>query len=714
MLSLLGATVLYQIVYQFFLHNALVEIEESEDTCDGRTDSPVCMETNLFRSWRNAELYDGFDASKSNLLKIVPRPVAVQQTTKYRSFRVASLTTPAPDTSLRKAENEAAIKGKITSWKEFEQVYRTTMSSLQREGTMTHWGESLQASQNELESRIDALPSTNFQMQGNGKDFDNLYRKTLASIRNRSDSSKWTRELEMIERQYSDRTQLHGRRLAAAHDGTDLHADFDKLYEDTLASLNSESVSAWAQDIESSEAKLEKRMDSLKSTKIRKREERERRFNALYDEALAAIHNNASVSNWANHLDEIRKRFESSHTTTHEPHNTSLLEEINDFGRELCMAPKRRHLVACKEFLSHRAGGSEDSTPRAANKDEIAEHIAALNSSFSGMQADHDRWMQNFSQTGDNYIRDLCSDPRRKTYKACATFVAESAGNSEVAKETETKSGSVGNVQTSKRAKVMKQGLRGASVRGTDRLLWSTVLALSSKTDGIDKFSTEVSSDELHAATWKGRIPKVACVAAVPVGRASKSRFTDFIREFREQTYEGAAELVLVYSDADVEITELVRTNVDGTNIKAVAARDGLDPMSTVALRYGAWSSNADVVASWRFDERHHPDRLAMQVRALALAKRSVSILKRWTLLSSDGDQLLDKVLSANPGWEGSLVGEKSWMTKHWMPSLGNERELLQSSVTSDIVQVDMAELSVYATSGPQGLVHAKKHFGLA
>jgi hypothetical protein len=222
-----------------------------------------------------------------------------------------------------------------------------------------------------------------------------------------------------------------------------------------------------------------------------------------------------------------------------------------------------------------------------------------------------------------------------------------------------------------------------------------------------------VTTDELHAAKWRGKIPKVACVAAVPVGLESRSRLTDFVKEFREQTYEGDSQLVLVYSAADKDMSELVRAQADGTYIKAVTAGNGLDPMSTVALRYGAWSSDADVIAGWRFDERHHPDRLAMQVRSLALAKRSASILKRLTLLFSDGDRLFDKILSTDPGWEGSLVGEKSWMHKHWMPLIGNERGILHGSVASQLVDVDMPELSVYAPVGPHGLTDAKEHFGL-
>eukprot|EP00927_Polykrikos_kofoidii_P037772 TRINITY_DN319_c0_g1_i2.p1 TRINITY_DN319_c0_g1~~TRINITY_DN319_c0_g1_i2.p1 ORF type:complete len:732 (-),score=118.32 TRINITY_DN319_c0_g1_i2:39-2234(-) len=713
-LSLLGATVLYQVVYQFFMHRALVESESSEDTCDGGplTDSPRCVEVNLFRSWKDAEIHDHFDHSQPNLLKFVPKADAAK-VLSYRAFRVPTLLKSGSDTSVGKSSS--SIKSK------FDGVYRDTLASIQRRSSITPWAKSVQASQVELESGVESLPSTQLHHREEREhDFDELYQTTLASIRNRSGATDWSKELTAIQRRFDDQMRHPPSSSKSDEERVKRSDDFDTLYQATLASLNKNSSTAWETLVESSEADLEARKESLRSARLQRREEREKRFNALYHEALSSIHDNTSVAEWANHLETIRRRFEGGDTTTTTTlgaHQKSLLDQIHDFQRELCESPEHRHLSACSEFVSiAEADGTTTSVaPRIHLNNDLAEHNAAFNSSLSEMRAEHDRWMLNFSHTGDSYIKDLCSDPSRKTYKACATFLADSSVASVLSPEKTLKSGRfVVDASTDKGEDTWRPSLRGSGARGTDSMLWSSVLESPKESNGAEKSSTvAVTTDELRAATWSGTIPKVACVAAVPVGRESRSRFADFLKEFREQTYEGASQLVLVYSSADKQMADLVRNSSDGTYIKAVATHDGLDPMSTVALRYGAWSSDADVIASWRFDERHHPDRLAMQVRALALARKPVSILKRWTLLSSDGNRLLDKVMSAEPGWVGSLVGEKSWMQKHWMPMLGNERDVLHGTAASDLVEVDMPELSVYAASGPHALADAKRHFGL-
>merc|ERR1719247_3392498 len=100
-----------------------------------------------------------------------------------------------------------------------------------------------------------------------------------------------------------------------------------------------------------------------------------------------------------------------------------------------------------------------------------------------------------------------------------------------------------------------------------------------------------------------------------------------FINNFRLQDYEGSRQLVLVYHHADPDAAELVRTYADGSYIKGLAAQGNETFPSAAALRYGAWSSDADVIARWDFEEWHDPSRLSMQVRALAMAAKPASVL---------------------------------------------------------------------------------------
>mmetsp|Transcript_76310 Transcript_76310/g.138986 ORF Transcript_76310/g.138986 Transcript_76310/m.138986 type:complete len:718 (-) Transcript_76310:57-2210(-) len=188
---------------------------------------------------------------------------------------------------------------------------------------------------------------------------------------------------------------------------------------------------------------------------------------------------------------------------------------------------------------------------------------------------------------------------------------------------------------------------------------------------------------DLHGARWSGMIPKVSCITVIPWGRASKIRMSHFIDNFRLQEYEGAQQLVLVYHHADEEARKLVSTYADGSYIKGTAAFGDGELPTTVAFRYGAWVSDGDVVARWDFDDFHHPWRLSLQVRALALASRPASFF-RHPAASQSADQ---PNISAS-----SMLGERAWMREHWHPLLSAEAAL-QSFHASQMVEVDVPAL---------------------
>lgn len=271
---------------------------------------------------------------------------------------------------------------------------------------------------------------------------------------------------------------------------------------------------------------------------------------------------------------------------------------------------------------------------------------------------------------------------------------------------THTKSQDVSNAKA--------RALRGASTY-IDRLKWSSVVAsVAAKATGQANRSTiSVLPESLRFQKWQGKIPKVACITVVTAQDAPRARMRYFIDNFQLQSYEGPRQLVLVYRHTDTEVANLVKKYADGTYIKAVAARESGEFPSTASFRYGAWSADADVIARWSFDEWHHPQRLSMQVRALALTSRPVSLLKQWTVRKGTGNAS-EMTLSGEPGWLGSIVGDATWMQQHWMPLLEGERDLLQYSYAHDIVQVDMPELSVYTAKHSDEWEDVLRHFGLA
>eukprot|EP00927_Polykrikos_kofoidii_P007794 TRINITY_DN131_c1_g1_i3.p1 TRINITY_DN131_c1_g1~~TRINITY_DN131_c1_g1_i3.p1 ORF type:complete len:831 (+),score=122.22 TRINITY_DN131_c1_g1_i3:133-2625(+) len=710
-LCLLGVTILYRIVYQIMMYRALVDSENTVSQC-GRSplvNSPECLELHLFRSWKDAEYREhsvsAQPASSGSVTTLDEGTRAnVESSSHVESDQSSSIVVPI-------STNADATKwGSLVSWGKFDKLYNDTLTSIHNKDSVTPWGKSIQVAQEEVESRFEALPSIRrLQHEARQKDFDKLYRGALESISKRSNVTPWGEELAALQEQM-ERKMRNTPRIHAILASDDHVAEFDRLYRETLASINRSSSTPWADRVKASLAELQFREEALSNTKIRQRKQREANIDRLYFETLASIQNRNSTAKLVGDLADIRRRFERRASTIPHVKHASLLERINDLGRELCESPKRRHRVTCAQFLSNPPSALSVLPDLGT---ELTEQNAALDSSLSDGRREHDRWLLNFSKTIDSYTKDLCSDPRRKNYKACEIFLRTSPEN------VSERGGrgiddAVG--PTRKRSESEQRALRGAVDRVSDRISWSTVVASSELEDQGKQNSGVVllTRDDLRAVEWLGKKPKVACITAVPVGQDSHIRLDNFLQEFRAQTYDGPRQLILVYSPTDKETADVVRASADGDYIRAVAAHDGLDPLSTAALRYAAWTSNADVVASWRFDEKHHIDRLAMQVRALGLAGRPASILSRWTVLFENRGEQFEEVLSADPGWEGSLVGEKAWMQKHWMPVIDNERKMFHGFWSGKLVQVDIPELSVYTTKGLHAAADAGNHFNIA
>lgn len=190
--------------------------------------------------------------------------------------------------------------------------------------------------------------------------------------------------------------------------------------------------------------------------------------------------------------------------------------------------------------------------------------------------------------------------------------------------------------------------------------------------------------EDLHALKWSGAKPHVACIAMVPPGRHSYYRMMYFVDNWKLQDWESK-ELVLVYQHGDKRLANVVQKYVDGKSVKAVAARDGAFP-STAALRFGAWSVKADVIARWDFDEWHHPQQLTLQVKALAMTSRPASLLQP---TGTHGAKATDR--------EASLLGEAKWMREEWYPFLNHGSDVLEEDRAHHIVQVDVPKLDINA-----------------
>lgn len=216
---------------------------------------------------------------------------------------------------------------------------------------------------------------------------------------------------------------------------------------------------------------------------------------------------------------------------------------------------------------------------------------------------------------------------------------------------------------------------------------------------GIDRYQTvELGrADMLQTGpNWtEPGAPSVACVTVIPIGRATAEWLDKFIRNYRLQTYEGRNHLVLVYHTADRRAAQLVKQAAAGAaDIKFGAAHGEKALPSTTAFRFGAWlaENGTQVIARWDFDAWHHPDRLAMQVRSLALVGRPAAMLSRWDLARPSSTY----PESEGKRWGGSMVGDAEWMKWHWYPQLFGEQASDDLQHAHRLVKVDMPELVVY------------------
>jgi len=206
-----------------------------------------------------------------------------------------------------------------------------------------------------------------------------------------------------------------------------------------------------------------------------------------------------------------------------------------------------------------------------------------------------------------------------------------------------------------------------------------------------DLFVTTVAENDAQEAAFLKNAPSVACIAVLPSGQDTFQRVRFLIDNFVEQTYEGSMQLIIIADDGH-ESEEALASFVDGVTIKAVhAAVDRIDLAALYRLGV-AEADDADILARWDWNAWHHPDRLALQIRAMALTSRPVSHLRTWTTTQEGSEVPRQEDLG-----EPTLVGEKEWMKRYWYP--GQHEEQLQTAHSRHFVELDLPKLVAYGSA---------------
>jgi hypothetical protein len=224
------------------------------------------------------------------------------------------------------------------------------------------------------------------------------------------------------------------------------------------------------------------------------------------------------------------------------------------------------------------------------------------------------------------------------------------------------------------------------------RLQWSgmpTVYHTKNKVsdflEATKKEAVSVHKSDIRHLHWEGKLPKIAAIAWIKGDRKHRARMMYFVDNFKLQDYQGEKELMLVYHHKDEVAAHIVARYENDTEVKSVVAHDKSEDMfpSDPALRYAAWTSDADLIAQWDFEEFHDPSRLSLQVKSLAYTKRHASVLATSSTSHSQDEE-------AKEYHQVSILGEKSWMKANWHPFSERHSEIAQTFILGEIVELDL------------------------
>jgi glycosyltransferase involved in cell wall biosynthesis len=157
--------------------------------------------------------------------------------------------------------------------------------------------------------------------------------------------------------------------------------------------------------------------------------------------------------------------------------------------------------------------------------------------------------------------------------------------------------------------------------------------------------------------------PLISCIMPTR-GRLVPARFA--IECFRRQSY-PTRELVIVCRSPDSE----VKRYVDALGDPGMRAFDTPDAATIGDLRNEAVArSRGEFVATWDDDDLHHPDRLALQMRALQVSRASAGVL-RCEILWWPAERRL--AVSRGGIWENSMLARRDVLPVY--PSLSREED---------------------------------------
>lgn len=647
---LLGFVICSQVIYQICMGFALYQDNTTLDPwCSGAQHSAQqCVEAKLFQSWQGPGHNDPLDLLESE-----------EQLNGLLEHHVKPHTLPAESAASENNKNERRLQEAHSAIKEFHNI-----STLGRDLKELHdrFGERLAARRDHTQSAK--------------AEFSNL--------------TSWAVDVHDLQKHFE--------------------AQFSPTPLNASPAPEADNMTAWSHNIEDLQHRMEARMATHHKT-----------------------HEMLEAHEKSRHHAVPEAKKENGH---------ELLEQIAALGKAMCSDAKHLHDPHCAQFRTSVAVHSPPAATtgildrsRSTKLSTLDEAEAQLNGDLHALAEKQHNWEKSFVSKVSNTLHDFCSDSLHRTQPTCVEFLSKEAKDHHhqtfKAKMTHVGEEFCNNpirrdyaickkIFAEKAHAAAKSGVEGMSPstkphsseddekahatkipRERLELHWSAVTQRKEMTTkglrgSVDMGRVETISDVSglrRYAHWSGRVPNVACITVLPQGSAAQATMQYFIDNFRLQHYEGGHQLLLVYHQSDKHAAELVRKHADGTYIKGVVARgDDLSPAS--ASRFGAWvAHDSDVIARWDFGAWHHPNRLSMQVRSLAFAKRPASLLERWTEFDKSG---ANSTVMDGKHWDSSIIGEAAWMGANWYPYMDEERDTFHKQWAQDLVKLDDASLQVF------------------
>jgi len=229
----------------------------------------------------------------------------------------------------------------------------------------------------------------------------------------------------------------------------------------------------------------------------------------------------------------------------------------------------------------------------------------------------------------------------------------------------------------------------------TAPLRWGLGLSLSVASSTL----TTLRRRRARWGDWPSSRSHAAVVSCLCVTRNRVELLSRAIDCFLAQTH-AARELVIVYEDDDPATRGLL-SRMDDRRIRVIEVPSALGLPLGALRNLAIDAARGRWFCQWDDDDWHHPERLAVQWRALRASGKAACVLTRWLIYDVVSQR---GYLSETRDWEGSLLCDRSAIdANHRYPprARGEDTDFVAQLIARDaLTRINRPDLYVYVHHG--------------